>query len=90
MLETLSRLDVVGAQTPQVFRASVLRRAHAAPDEAGSLERTPDDAAMVEAIGGRVGSVAGDRAAMKITYPEDLLIAEAMLRRLASDGRYGF
>ena len=89
VLATLSRTDVLGAQTPQVFRASVLRRAHAARARAGSRGRTPDDAAMVEAVGGRVVSVAGDRAAMKITYPEDLLVAEALLRGSASDGRHG-
>ena len=80
VMETLSRTEVVAAQTPQVFRAEVLRRAHAAYAE-GWPGRTPDDAAMVERIGGRVGTVPGDRAAMKITYPEDLLLAEAVLRR---------
>ena len=89
VLATLSRTDVLGAQTPQVFRASVLRRAHASAAGAGPTGRAPDDAAMVEAIGGRVVSVAGDRAAMKITYPEDLHAAEAMLRVPPYRGRYG-
>ena len=80
VLATLGRTEVLGAQTPQVFRASVLRRAHATPAGPGSAGRAPDDAAMVEAIGGRVVSVAGDRSALKITYPEDLQVAEALLR----------
>ena len=83
VLATLSRTDVCGAQTPQVFRTSVLRRAHAAA-ETGTPGQAPDDAAMVEAIGGRVVSVPGDRAAMKITYPEDILVAEALLRELSA------
>ncbi|MDE0168931.1 MAG: 2-C-methyl-D-erythritol 4-phosphate cytidylyltransferase [bacterium] len=87
VVATLSRGEVLGAQTPQVFRAPVLRRAHAAPVTAGSVGPAPDDAAMVEAIGGRVVSVAGDRAAMKITYPEDLVVARALLRRRAGRGR---
>ena len=87
VLATLSRRDVLGAQTPQVFRASVLRRAHAAEAVAVSPGRAPDDAAMVEAIGGRVVGVAGDRAAMKITYPEDLAAAGALLRGLPAGGR---
>ncbi len=87
VLATMSRGEVLGAQTPQVFRAPVLRRAHAAPVTADSVGSAPDDAAMVEAVGGRVVSVAGDRAAMKITYPEDLVVAGALLRRRAGRGR---
>ena len=89
VLTTLSRTDVLGAQTPQVFRASALRRAHAAPAAAESYGPAPDDAAMVEAVGGRVVTVAGDRAAMKITYPEDLLVAEALVRTFSPGCRYG-
>ena len=78
ILEDLERTEAAAAQTPQVFRAAVLRRAHAARGE-GSPARASDDAAMVAQIGGRVGTVPGDRAAMKITYPEDLARAEAFL-----------
>ena len=80
ILGTLSRTDVVAAQTPQVFRATVLRRAHAAFAAAGSSGPAPDDAAMVEGMGGRVVTVPGERTAIKITYPEDLLLAEALVR----------
>ena len=71
---TLDRTRLVAAQTPQVFRAHSLRRAHAEIDRDAT-----DDAAMVEAIGGVVIVVPGERAAMKITYPEDLIVAEAFL-----------
>ena len=89
VLETLARAEteVVAAQTPQVFRAGPLRRAHAAYAE-GPPGQAPDDAAMVERIGGRVGTVPGDRAAMKITYPEDLALAEVFLG-LRRDGPAG-
>ena len=88
ILETLSRTDVVVAQTPQVFRAEVLRRAYATATSAGSPDSVPDDATMVERVGGRVVTVPGEREAMKITYPEDLILAEALVggrpdRRLA-------
>lgn len=76
----LSRANVVAAQTPQVFRAGILRRAHALASESGWSAPIPDDAAMVERIGGRVVTAPGDRAAMKITYPEDLAMAEALVR----------
>ena len=81
--ETLSRAYVVAAQTPQVFCAAVLRRAHQTFATRCLSVPPADDAAMVEEIGGRVVAVPGDRAAMKITYPEDLLLAEALLRRLS-------
>lgn len=83
VLRTLSRTAVMGAQTPQVFRAPVLRRAHATFADGASSGPAPDDAALIEGIGGRVVTVPGDRAAMKITYPEDLVLAEALVRSLA-------
>jgi 2-C-methyl-D-erythritol 4-phosphate cytidylyltransferase len=64
---------VVAVQTPQAFRADTLRRAHA-----GGVEGT-DDASLVEAIGGRVVVVPGDAANRKVTTPEDLDRARALL-----------
>ena len=63
---TLDRAELVAVQTPQAFAADVLRRAHAAGGEA------TDDAALVEAAGGRVMVVAGDPANTKITLRADL------------------
>ena len=62
-------------QTPQAFRADVLRAAHAAGAEA------TDDAALVEAAGGRVVVVAGDPANRKITDPDDLRMGTRAHRR---------
>ncbi len=76
---SLSRGRVVAAQTPQVFRADVARQAHVHYRGSDPSEPPPDDASMVERIGGRVVTVPGDRLAMKITYPEDLLLAETLL-----------
>jgi 2-C-methyl-D-erythritol 4-phosphate cytidylyltransferase len=74
---TLDRRSLVVVQTPQAFRADVLRRAHRAGAESG-IEVT-DDAMLVEAIGGRVRVVPGDPGNFKITTPEDLRAAEARL-----------
>ena len=71
---TVSREDLVAVQTPQGFRVSVLRRAHLA----GSEDAT-DDAALVERIGGSVVFVPGEPSNLKITFPADLLVAEALL-----------
>lgn len=73
VLETLDRNRLVAVQTPQAFRADVLRRAHRAAPEA------TDDAALVEALGGRVVVVDGDPRNLKLTSPDDLLVARALL-----------
>ena len=61
-------------QTPQAFRADLLRRAHA-----GGAVAT-DDAALVEALGATVRVVPGDPRNLKITTPADLGTAEHLLR----------
>jgi 2-C-methyl-D-erythritol 2,4-cyclodiphosphate synthase/2-C-methyl-D-erythritol 4-phosphate cytidylyltransferase len=66
---TPARSGLRAVQTPQAFRADVLRRAHAGVGEA------TDDAALVEAAGGRVVVVAGEEHNRKITDPNDLRLA---------------
>ena len=73
--ETLDRRRLVVVQTPQAFDAAILRRAHAAAAEA------TDDAALVEADGGRVVVVPGDPHNFKVTNPDDLAVAAALLER---------
>jgi 2-C-methyl-D-erythritol 4-phosphate cytidylyltransferase len=64
-------------QTPQAFRAAVLRRALDQP--ADVLAAATDDAALVEAAGGLVRIVEAPPANFKITWPDDLERAEALL-----------
>jgi 2-C-methyl-D-erythritol 4-phosphate cytidylyltransferase len=66
VLGTLNRDELVAVQTPQAFAADALRKAHAGGGEA------TDDAALVEAAGGRVMVVPGDPANTKITLRTDL------------------
>jgi 2-C-methyl-D-erythritol 4-phosphate cytidylyltransferase len=75
VVETPDRSQLVAVQTPQGFRADVLRRAHAQADE---LAAATDCASLVEAAGGRVAVVEGDPANLKVTTPDDL--AEARRR----------
>jgi 2-C-methyl-D-erythritol 4-phosphate cytidylyltransferase len=70
---TVPRDDLVVVQTPQAFRADVLRRAHAT-DAHGT-----DDAALVEAAGGKVVTVPGDPRNVKLTVAYDLEFLRAML-----------
>ena len=69
----LDRSQLRAVQTPQAFRADVLRRAHASGREA------TDDATLVEAAGGKVLLVDGEPDNIKITTPGDLHVAEALL-----------
>lgn len=69
------------AQTPQVFTRDLLLRAH----EAAESEAT-DDAALVEALGHDVRLYEGASWNIKVTTPEDVVIAEALLRERYSGG----
>lgn len=73
VVETVPRADLVAVQTPQAFRRDVLERAHA-----GAGDDT-DDAALVEAGGGKVVVVEGDARNFKVTVAADLELARALI-----------
>ena len=75
--ETLDRANLRAVQTPQAFRLGLLRRLHEAPEE--HLLAATDDASLVERWGGRVAVVEGEKTNIKLTSPEDLVLAEAIL-----------
>lgn len=72
---TVSRDALVRVQTPQAFRADRLRAAHLSGSDA------TDDAALVEAAGGKVVVVPGDERNLKVTTAEDLAVAAALRAR---------
>jgi 2-C-methyl-D-erythritol 4-phosphate cytidylyltransferase len=76
VVETLPRAELWAIQTPQVFRRDVLDAALAA-----SAEDVTDEATLVERMGGAVRVFAGDTANLKITTPEDLDLARALVAR---------
>jgi 2-C-methyl-D-erythritol 4-phosphate cytidylyltransferase len=73
-VHTLERERLRLAQTPQVFRYDLLKRAHAQV-----TSEATDDAAMVEALGVRVRLFPGTRRNVKVTTPEDLALVHALL-----------
>lgn len=79
---TIDRKGLFYVQTPQVFRADLLRRAYEQKD----LSST-DDAALIERLGERVAVVEGDARNLKITLPSDLALARAILSVKSSDSR---
>jgi 2-C-methyl-D-erythritol 4-phosphate cytidylyltransferase len=74
IVETLPRDELFAAQTPQAFLAPVLREALA-----GDLAEATDCSALVEARGGRVTTVPGDRRLLKVTDQADLELVASFL-----------
>lgn len=74
VVATVDRGDLVAVQTPQAFRAGILRAAHEGDPEA------TDDAALVEAVGGTVVVVPGEDQNLKLTVARDLILARALQR----------
>ena len=72
ILETLDRARIYGTATPQAFRFELLRRALSEGD-------ATDEAALCERLGIPVTVVPVSRLSFKITTPEDLELAEAVL-----------
>ena len=76
--ETPPRDSLWEIQTPQVFRTEIIREAFRRA--AGDGAEATDDAMLVERLGKRVAVLEGESTNIKITTPEDLLFAEALLR----------
>ena len=73
------------AQTPQLFRAGVYRRAHAAALSDGFVGT--DDSSLIERLGGQVLMVQGKRDNIKLTVPEDYLVISAAIRSAFEERR---
>jgi 2-C-methyl-D-erythritol 4-phosphate cytidylyltransferase len=74
--QTVDRSDLVEVQTPQVFELNLLRRAYANLTDGKGIT---DDAGLVEAIGEPVYVVEGESTNLKITRPEDMKLAQAII-----------
>lgn len=78
--QTIERNNLVNIQTPQGFSVETFKTAL---EKAGdNLEKFTDDASIVEAAGNSVYTVMGDYKNIKITTPEDLILAKAYLNSL--------
>ena len=78
IVDTPDRDKLWAVQTPQAFRASVLLDAHAYAQR--ECITATDDAMLAERLGFKVKIVSGSESNLKITTPEDLIIAEALKR----------
>lgn len=75
-LVVTDRNNLRAVQTPQIFASSLLRNAYHREAE----ECFTDDATVVEAMGAKMHYYQGERYNIKITTPEDLVVAEALLK----------
>ncbi|MBC1499816.1 2-C-methyl-D-erythritol 4-phosphate cytidylyltransferase [Listeria weihenstephanensis] len=76
--ETIDRSVLWQVQTPQAFRTEILKRAHEVAHEADFLGT--DEASLVERLGVTVHMVEGSYNNIKVTTPEDVAFAEAILQ----------
>jgi 2-C-methyl-D-erythritol 4-phosphate cytidylyltransferase len=79
VVRTLSRTRLQRALTPQCFRYELLRRAFEQSPEL--IENATDDSSLVESLGVTVTTVEGDARNIKITRPEDIALAERILKQ---------
>ncbi len=75
IIKTINRNNLWEAQTPQVFKKKLILKAYR---EFGNAKVT-DDASLVERLGVKVRIIQGSYSNIKITTPEDLVFAEALL-----------
>lgn len=81
VVETVERSSLWAVQTPQAFRVSTLIKAHKIAERQNFLGT--DDASLLERIGEAVKIIEGNYDNIKITTPEDLYFAEAILHKNA-------
>ena len=73
----IDRVHVAGVQTPQAFRFDLILRAHREAKARGF--QSSDDGSLVLALGEPVHTVPGERTNIKVTFRDDVAIAEAIL-----------
>ncbi len=78
-LDTPNRASLRAVQTPQGFKTDLLRQAHEQAQRDGFLGT--DDASLVERCGAKVHVVMDSYENIKVTTPEDLVVAEALLQK---------
>lgn len=83
--ETLERSSLWAVQTPQAFRLSLIKKAHELAEVDGVT--ATDDASLLERTGFPVSIVASDFDNIKITTPDDLVTAQAILAKRRREKR---
>ncbi len=87
--KTVDRTGLYEAQTPQVFKAELIKKAYANLDK---LDKSTisDDAQLVEALGEKVTIVETDQSNIKITTQSDIAIADAIIKSRSKPKKQGY
>ena len=78
IVETLKRDELFAAQTPQCYKAEILKKAL---KKYGNEILATDESQLVEKLGVKIVAVTGDYKNIKITTPEDLIMASALCKK---------
>jgi len=89
IIKTIDRNGLYEAQTPQVFGINLLKKSREAVDKT-TAEKITDDSQLVEVLGHKVSIVETDSSNIKITYPADISIAEAILKSRPEPKKEGY
>ncbi len=89
VVHTLPRESLRHALTPQCFRYDIIRRAYEDAIHTNSAETT-DDSALVERMGIAITAIDGDPRNIKITRPQDLMLAELLIKDFRVDTQEGW
>jgi 2-C-methyl-D-erythritol 4-phosphate cytidylyltransferase len=79
---SLNRDTIYLVQTPQTFQSSLLKKAYEQP----YTDAFTDDASVVEQSGVIITLIQGDYSNIKITFPEDIAVAEALINKKSHQG----
>jgi len=75
---TMQKTKMFIQQGPQLFRYGLLKNAHEQYESEEYKKEVNEDSELIIETGGNVGMVMGDRFCVKVTFPEDIAIAEAL------------
>ncbi|MGD0573057.1 MAG: 2-C-methyl-D-erythritol 4-phosphate cytidylyltransferase [Sedimentisphaerales bacterium] len=89
IIKNVDRKGLYEAQTPQVFEVKLLKQSREKINKA-DIEKITDDSQLVEALGHKVSIVETDSSNIKVTYPADVAIAEAILKNRPEPKKEGY
>jgi 2-C-methyl-D-erythritol 4-phosphate cytidylyltransferase len=89
IVKNVDRNGLYEAQTPQVFETKLLKQSREKAPKT-DIEKITDDSQLVEALGHKVSIVETDSSNIKITYPADAAIAEAILKTRPEPKKEGY
>ncbi len=89
IVKTVDRMGLYEAQTPQVFEVKLLKQSREKADKA-TADKITDDSQLIEALGHPVSIVETDSSNIKITYPADATIADAIIKSRPAPKKEGY